>query len=82
MKTTHRTSFVSDYGKLWEIEFTAIDGEVDGVNWIKIDEKYFDVKTVARENRILAAVEKRVDLYEVIADDTYERETHHFVDND
>lgn len=85
--TKHTATFVSDYGKLWQIDYTAKDGEVDNIDTITISgQNYpatvYKVKTVSRENRIINAVRSKVDLLEVIADDIAERDTHHYVDND
>lgn len=80
--TTHTASFVSYYGKLWEIQYKVKDREVISVDWVSINGKKFPIRTANRETTILNVVEKKIDLVEYACDDAAERETFHFVDNE
>jgi hypothetical protein len=82
MAKKHTATFVSDYGKIWEINYSVQDGEVVSVNWVSVDGNKYPVRTVDRENTLLRVIEKRINLVEWAHDSNYEaRETHHFIDN-
>lgn len=82
MATTHTATFVSDYGKIWEINYSVQDKEVVSVNWVSVDGNKYPVLTIDRENTVLKAIGKRIDLIEYAHDCNYEaRETHHCIDN-
>lgn len=78
MQTVHTATFVSDYGKMWEINYTVENREVESINWIRIDGHHYEVKSVKREDTILRVVP--IDLIEYSADDIADRETHHMID--
>lgn len=83
MARIHTVSFISDYGKLWEIDYTMEDREtIDEIIEVRINGVAYKVNSFRREELIIeSAINRGACLYENAASDEYEaRDTHHMID--
>ena len=81
----YTVSFVSGYGKMWEIDYTMEDRETVGdITEIRINGRAYKVTCTIREYRLIDLVTRHyADLYEnAMMDDHEQREHHHMVDNE
>jgi hypothetical protein len=79
----YTVSFVSGYGKMWEIDYTMEDSETVGdITEIRINGRAYKVTCTTREYRLIDLVSRHyADLYEnAMMDDYEQREHHHMVD--
>lgn len=84
MPHIHSISFVSPYGKIWELDYTMESRDtVSEILEVRIDGTVYKSIPFARENRIIRlAAEHGADLYEYAADWVAENRTnHHLIDN-
>ena len=81
----YTVSFISDYGKLWELDYTMDDDEsVDEIIAARINGVSYKIKTESRSYRVWKAAHNHgVNFYQNARECDYEAaETHHMVDND
>lgn len=84
MARIHTVSFVSDYGKLWEIDYTMEDRNTIGdIVEARINGVSYKITSHKRETIIIEAASAHgADMYENAASDEWEaRENHHMTDN-
>lgn len=80
---TTTIAFTTEYGKPVEMNITRDKYGDFSINWIKIGKSFYSgrkIRTVRRESLLLAYAAQYIDLHEYVADEIYERETHHFID--
>lgn len=82
-KRIYTVSFISDYGKLWELDYTMEGDTVDEILTARINGIEYKIKTESRSDMIYRIAEKRdVPFYDNSREWDYEHsETHHMVDN-